>query len=353
MKNATQLQTMVSQWALGSKFRQKKKVLVVEILTEKLPECEIYGSYDHSTSGHNRVIQIRGGVLAESSQSNESSIRVKDTSGSLSGTCCDNMIAQSSLIPLSRGSFDVIVGMDWLSKRKFVMVCYEKVVRIPLEGDEILRVHGERTQGVVKTLMNTKVDELKLSDISVERVKPRRVRAMAMTIQYGVRGMILAAQSEAFKEENVAILWAEMKKSSLIGPELVQETTDKVRFEVGDQVMLKVSPWKGVIHFGKKVKLAPSGVHDTFHVLNLKKCWADASLHVRMDEIKVDKTLRFVEEPAEITDYEVKRLKRSRISLVKVYWNSKRGPEFTWEREDHMKSKYPQLFVDRAVESTS
>ncbi|GJS36174.1 hypothetical protein Tco_0534556 [Tanacetum coccineum] len=64
----------------------------------------------------------------------------------------------TSLIPLSRGSFDVIVGMDWLSKRKFVIVCHEKVVRIPLEGDEILQVHGERTQGVVKTLMNTKVE---------------------------------------------------------------------------------------------------------------------------------------------------------------------------------------------------
>ncbi|GJW59979.1 hypothetical protein Tco_0109314 [Tanacetum coccineum] len=62
----------------------------------------------------------------------------------------------SSLISLNRGSFDVIVGMDWLSKRKFVIVCHEKVVRIPLEGDEILRVHGERTQGVVKTLVNTK-----------------------------------------------------------------------------------------------------------------------------------------------------------------------------------------------------
>ncbi|GJW71907.1 hypothetical protein Tco_0128824, partial [Tanacetum coccineum] len=62
----------------------------------------------------------------------------------------------SSLISLSRGNFDVIVVMDWLSKRKFVIVCHEKVVRIPLECDEILRVHGARTQGVVKTLMNTK-----------------------------------------------------------------------------------------------------------------------------------------------------------------------------------------------------
>ncbi|GJV33934.1 hypothetical protein Tco_1394334 [Tanacetum coccineum] len=61
------------------------------------------------------------------------------------------------------------MGMDWLSKRKFVIVCHEKVLRIPLEGDEILRVHGERTQGVVKTLMNTKVDEPKLSDISIVR----------------------------------------------------------------------------------------------------------------------------------------------------------------------------------------
>ncbi|GJS99275.1 hypothetical protein Tco_0820445 [Tanacetum coccineum] len=62
----------------------------------------------------------------------------------------------NSLIPLSLGSFDVLVGMDRLSKRKFVIVCHEKVVRIPLKGDEILQVHGERTQGVVKTLLNTK-----------------------------------------------------------------------------------------------------------------------------------------------------------------------------------------------------
>nr|GEY29640.1 putative reverse transcriptase domain, ribonuclease H-like domain, aspartic peptidase domain protein [Tanacetum cinerariifolium] len=89
-----------------------------------------------------------------------------------------------------------------------------------------------------------------------------------------------------------------------------------------------------------------SGVHDMFHVSNLKKCLADAGLHVPLDEIKVDKTLRFIEEPVEIMDREVKRLKCSRISLVKVRWNSKRGPEFTWERKDYMKSKYPQLVVE-------
>ncbi|GKD40329.1 hypothetical protein Tco_1260536 [Tanacetum coccineum] len=90
------------------------------------------------------------------------------------------------------------------------------------------------------------------------------------------------------------------------------------------------------------------GVYDTFHVSNLKKCLADASLHVPLDEIKVDKTLRFVEELVEILNREFKSLKRSKIALVKVRLNSKRGPEFTWEREDYMKFKYPQLFVDRA-----
>ncbi|GJZ12270.1 putative reverse transcriptase domain-containing protein [Tanacetum coccineum] len=73
----------------------------------------------------------------------------------------------------------------------------------------------------------------------------------------------------------------------------------------------------------------------------------------RRNAIKVNKTLRFVEEPVEIMDREIKSLKRSKISLVKVRWNSKHGPEFTWEREDYMKSKYPQLFVDRADESAS
>ncbi|GKB91753.1 putative reverse transcriptase domain-containing protein [Tanacetum coccineum] len=151
-----------------------------------------------------------------------------------------------------------------------------------------------------------------------------------------------------------------------------------LEFEVGDRVLLKVSPWKGVIRFGKKGKLEPryagpfeilkriglvayrlrlpeelSSVYDTFHVSNLKKCLKDANLHVPLNEIKIDKTLRFVEEPVEIMDREIRSLKRSKISLVKVHWNSKRGPEFTWERKDHMKSKYPQLLVDCAVELAS
>ncbi|GJX14718.1 putative reverse transcriptase domain-containing protein [Tanacetum coccineum] len=195
------------------------------------------------------------------------------------------------------------------------------------------------------------------------------------------------------------ILWAEVGEGQLIGPELVQETTEKIsqikdrlkaardrqksyadkrrkplEFSVGDYVLLKVSPWKGVVRFGKKGKLAPrfvgpfeiiekvgpvayrldlpeelNGVHDTFHVSNLKKCLADPTLKVPLDEIQVDAKLNFVEEPVEILEREFKKLKRSRIAIVKVRWNSKRGPEFTWEREDQMKLKYPHLFSDVSI----
>nr|GEW46980.1 hypothetical protein [Tanacetum cinerariifolium] len=99
--------------------------------------------------------------------------------------------------------------------------------------------------------------------------------------------------------------------------------------------------WEREDHMKARLPKELSGAHDTFHVSNLKKCLADASLHMPLDEIKIDKTLRFVKEPLKIMDHEVKRLKHSRILLVKVCWNSKRGPEFTWEREDFMKSKYP------------
>nr|GEY17488.1 reverse transcriptase domain-containing protein [Tanacetum cinerariifolium] len=206
-----------------------------------------------------------------------------------------------------------------------------------------------------------------------ERVKPRRVREMAMTIHSGVRGMILAAQSEKgymvslvggvrtlimdeahktnwdvhlplaeFSYNNgyhssircapfealyerkcrSPVLCVEIKESSLIRPELVQETTNKA-------VLIK-----------EKLKTA----------MDHQKSFTD-NRHKPLEFEVGDRVL--LKEPIEIMDHEVRNLKRSKISLLKVCWNSKRGPEFTWEREDHMKSKYPHLFVDRVVELAS
>ncbi|KAI3826276.1 hypothetical protein L1987_00321 [Smallanthus sonchifolius] len=190
------------------------------------------------------------------------------------------------------------------------------------------------------------------------------------------------------------LCWAEVGDSQLTGPELVHETSEKIvqirnrmaaardrqksyadkrrkplEFQVGDKVLLKVSPWKGVIRFGKRGKLNPryvgpfeiekrigpvayrlnlpdalNGVHNVFHVSNLKKCLSDETLVVPLEELEIDEQLRFIEEPVEIMDREVKTLKRSKIPIVRVCWNSKRGPEFTWEREDQMMKKYPHLF---------
>ncbi|KAI3776313.1 hypothetical protein L1987_46089 [Smallanthus sonchifolius] len=146
-----------------------------------------------------------------------------------------------------------------------------------------------------------------------------------------------------------------------------------LKFQVGDMVLLKVSPWKGVIRFGKRGKLNPryvglfklvkrigpvayqldlpeglSGVHNIFHISNLKKCLADETLAVPLEELQIDERLRFIEELVEIMDKEVKTLKHSKIPIVRVRWNSKRGPKFTWEREDQMIRKYPHLFKHSA-----
>nr|GFB87055.1 putative reverse transcriptase domain-containing protein [Tanacetum cinerariifolium] len=91
------------------------------------------------------------------------------------------------------------------------------------------------------------------------------------------------------------------------------------------------------------------GIHDTFHVSNLKRCFVNDDVVILLDEVQLDDKLHFIEEPVEIMDREVKRLKQSRISIVKVCWNSRRGTEFTWEREDFFRSKYPHLFARRCV----
>nr|GEU82109.1 hypothetical protein [Tanacetum cinerariifolium] len=413
-----------------------------------------------------------------------------------------------NLIPFGSRTFDMIIGMDWLSDHKAEIIYHEKVVKIPLLDGKVLRVLGEKPKEKGRQLLSAKTKEKKQEEIVVlrdflevnvvadalsrkKRVKPKRVRAMNMTLQSSIKDKILTAQKEAsdesaglqkahkskysihlgadkmyydlrdrppgllqqpkilnWKWEGIAMdfvtklprtssghdtIWVIMDrltKSAYFLPmhedykmdrlarlylnEIVarhgvpisiisdhdnfegswdvhlplvefsynnsyhssvrcasfealygskcrfpimwaeKSYADKRRkpleFSVGDYVLLKVSPWKGMVRFWKKGKLTPrfvgpfeiiekvgpaaymldfpeelDGVHDTFHVSNLKKCLADPTLQVPLDEIKVDAKLNFVEEPVEILEREINKLKRSKIANVKVRWNLKRG----------------------------
>ncbi|GJR55551.1 putative reverse transcriptase domain-containing protein [Tanacetum coccineum] len=255
-----------------------------------------------------------------------------------------------------------------------------------------------QTDGQSERTIQTLEDMLRACVMDFGKGWDRHLPLIEFSYNNSYHTSIKAAPFEALygRKCRSPICWAEVGDAQLTGPEIVRETTEKIiqikhrlqasrdrqrsyadkrrkplEFQVGDKVMLKVSPWKGVIRFGKRGKLNPryigpfkilakvgmvayrlelpeklSRVHSTFHVSNLKKCLSDEPLTIPLDEVHIDEKLNFIEEPVEIMDREVKCLKQSRIPILKVYWNSRRGPEYTWECEDQMQKKYPHLFAN-------
>nr|GEX80023.1 putative reverse transcriptase domain-containing protein [Tanacetum cinerariifolium] len=253
-----------------------------------------------------------------------------------------------------------------------------------------------KTDGQNERTIQTLEDMLRACAIDFGNSWDRHLPLVKFSYNNSYHASIKAAPFEALygRKCRSPVCWSEIGDSQLTGLELIRETTLKsvqiknrlltprsrqksyadvrrkrMEFEVGDKVMLKVSPWKGVIHFGKCGKLSPwyigpfeiikriglvaykvelpeklRGIHNMFHVSNLKKCLADEDLVIPLEEVQLDDKLHFIEEPMEIMDQEVKRLKQSRIPIVKVRWNSRRDPKYTWEREDFFKRNYPHLF---------
>ncbi|GKB92553.1 putative reverse transcriptase domain-containing protein [Tanacetum coccineum] len=281
----------------------------------------------------------------------------------------------------------------------------EKLIRLYLKEEalgtnlDMSTTYHPQTDGQSERTIQILEDMLRARVIDFGSSWDRHLPLVEFLYNNSYHASIKAAPYEALygRKCGSPVCWSEVGDSQLTGPELIRETTEKIiqiknrlltahshqksyadrrtkplEFEVGDMVLLKVSPWKGIVHFGKHGKLSPcyigpfrilarvgpvaytlelpaelKGIHNTFHVLNLKKCLAEGDIVVPMNEIQLDDKLHMIEEPVEVVDREVKRLKQSQIPIIKVRWNSQRGPEFTWERKDQIKKKYPHLFTSK------
>nr|GFC56515.1 hypothetical protein [Tanacetum cinerariifolium] len=143
------------------------------------------------------------------------------------------------------------------------------------------------------------------------------------------------------------VYWTEVGRAQILGPEQIQETIEKIV-----QIKQGMQAARDRQRSYADLKRKPMEFQVVWDKVMLKKCHADEPLAVPLDGLHFDDKLHFVEEPIEIVDSEVKWLKQSRILVVKVRWNSKRGPEFTWEREDQFRKKYPHLFAKTASSSS-
>ncbi|GJU08932.1 putative reverse transcriptase domain-containing protein [Tanacetum coccineum] len=319
-------------------------------------------------------------------------------------------------LPKSSQGYDTIwVIVDRLTKSAIFTPMretdsMEKLARMYLKEKalgtnlDMSTAYHPQTDGQSERTIQTLEDMLRACVIDFGNGWVRHLPLVEFSYNNSYHASIKAAPFEALygRKCRSPVCWAEVGQVQLTGPEMVQETTEKViqikqrmqaardrqksyadlkrkpmEFQVGDRVMLKVSPWKGVVRFGKRGKLNPryvgpfkvlekvgsvayklelpqelSRVHNTFHVSNLKKCYSDEPLAVLLEGLHIDDKLRFVEEPVEIMDREVKWLKQSRILIVNVRWNLKRGPELTWEREEKFQKKYTRLFT-KPVPSSS
>ncbi|GKA69657.1 putative reverse transcriptase domain-containing protein, partial [Tanacetum coccineum] len=253
----------------------------------------------------------------------------------------------------------------------------EKLMRLYLKEIEALGMNLDmstayhpQTDGQSERTIQTLEDMLRACVIDFGNSWDRHLPLVEFSYNNSYHASLKAAPYEALygRKCRSPVCWSEVGDSQLTGSELIRDTTEKIiqiknrllaarsrqksyadkrakplEFEVGDKVLLKVSPWKGAVRFGKRGKLSPryirpfkilarvgpvaytlelpeefKGVHSTFHVSNLKKCLAEGDIVVPMDEIQLDDKLHMIEEPVEIVDREVKRLKQSRIPIVKV-----------------------------------
>nr|GFA88690.1 putative reverse transcriptase domain-containing protein [Tanacetum cinerariifolium] len=278
-------------------------------------------------------------------------------------------LCSAPILALPEGSEDFVVYYDASHKGLGAMLMQREKFLLSRYGGTIY------TEPDAPCKVNVVADALSRK----ERDVPLRVRAIVMTISLDLPKQILPAQIEALKPEN-------LKKEDVGGMTRTDIPKERLEPRADGTLCLNGRSWlpyygdlrsvimheshksRGckLLRIDKRTTLIESesrwnskleiGLCSRSHLgkgLYDSKCYSDEPLVMPLEGVHIDDTLQFVEEPVEIMEREIKRLKRSQISLVKVRWNSRRGPEFTWEREDSFKKKYPHLFTNRTSSSTT
>ncbi|GJS45173.1 putative reverse transcriptase domain-containing protein [Tanacetum coccineum] len=200
--------------------------------------------------------------------------------------------------------------------------------------EKLTRQYLKETDGQSERTIQTLEDMLRACVIYFRKCWDRHLPLVEFCYNNSYHTSIKAAPFEALfgRKCRSPIFWAEVGDAQLTGLKIIHETTKKIT-QIKKRIQAAQDRQKSYADRRRKP-------------LEFKKCLVDEPLAIPLDEFQIDDKLNFIEEPIEIMDREVKRLKQSRIPIVKVCWNSRRGPEFTWEREDQIKKKYPHLFVN-------
>ncbi|GJV48473.1 putative reverse transcriptase domain-containing protein [Tanacetum coccineum] len=256
------------------------------------------------------------------------------------------------LIPIEPGSFDIIIGMDWLAKYHAFIVCDEKLVRIPFRNETLI-VRGDESNRGNKTRLNiiscTKTHKYMLKGCHVflahdttnkteDKSKEKRLEDMPIIDLIPTAAPVVRAPYR-------------------LAPSEMKELSEQL-YELSDKGFIRLSPppWGDPVLFVKKNdgSFQMCINYQELNKLTVKNRYPLSRIDDLFDQLqgssvysKIDLRLGYhqLQEPIEIMDQEVKRLKQCRILIVKVWWNSRRGPEFTWEREDQFQKKYLHLFT--------